>query len=223
MESPDWMQSDVQILLRLQGSSQRVMDAVSIDAVTNTTTPTATISVHLNASSPRENEQLLKGECLKAYVEIIYPRSAPGTGSLDIVTTAGTIKVKMNNHLATFRTITLTSTLGDISLDGVHVQKKTSVRAIKGNVSGVVKTTGQVNVEVEKGTINLSVDDAPDIHGVDSSTLDVKLSTGYGTIDLKQVNPNALDVMLYFCLCSTCRIVLFFYLCRCGASKVTFR
>ncbi|KAG0090681.1 hypothetical protein BGZ93_009203 [Podila epicladia] len=187
MESPDWTQSDIQILLRLQGSSQRVMDAVSIDAVINTTTSTATISVHLNASSPRENEQLLKSECLKAYVEIIYPRSAPGTGSLDIVTTAGTIKVKMDDNLATFRAISLTSALGDISLEGVHVQKKTSVRAIKGNVSGVIKTTGQVNVEVEKGTINLSVDDAPDIHGVDTSTLDVKLSTGYGTIDLKQV------------------------------------
>ncbi|KAG0334770.1 hypothetical protein BG000_008064 [Podila horticola] len=114
-------------------------------------------------------------------------RARRRTGSLDIVTTAGTIKVKMNNNLATFRTIALTSTLGDIILDGVHVQKNTSVQAVKGNVSGVVKTTGKVKVEVGKGTINLSVDDAPDIHGIDSSTLDVKLSTGYGTIDLKQV------------------------------------
>lgn len=234
MESPDWMQSDIQILLHLQGSSQRVMDAVSIDPVANKTTHTATISVHLNTSSPSESEKILKGECLKAFVEIIYPRSDPGTGSLDIVTTAGTIKVKMNNNLATFRTIALTSTLGDIILDGVHVQKNTSVQAVKGNVSGVVKTTGKVNVEVEKGTINLSVDDAPDIHGIDSSTLDVKLSTGYGTIDLKQVS-SCLRCHVLICLCSTCIIVLLFclliqvrrfqghFLLTTGVGKLAFR
>ncbi|KAF9389957.1 hypothetical protein CPB97_010240 [Podila verticillata] len=187
MQSPDWMQSDVQTRLRLQGSSKRVVDAVDIGIDNNKTTHTASISVYLKAGSPSESRQILKGECLKAYVEIIYPRSVPGTGSLDITTTAGTITVKLDKPEATFRSIALSSTLGDITLDGVHVQKRTSVRAVKGNVSGMIKTTGEVDIEVEKGTINLSVDDAPNIHGWDRSTLDVKLSTVHGTVDLKQV------------------------------------
>lgn len=188
MQSPDWMQSDVQTRLRLQGSSKRVVDAVDIGIDNNKTTHTASISVYLKAGSPSESRQILKGECLKAYVEIIYPRSVPGTGSLDITTTAGTITVKLDKPEATFRSIALSSTLGDITLDGVHVQKRTSVRAVKGNVSGMIKTTGEVDIEVEKGTINLSVDDAPNIHGWDRSTLDVKLSTVHGTVDLKQVS-----------------------------------
>lgn len=188
MQSPDWMQSDVQTRLRLQGSSKRVLDVVDIGVNNNKTENTASISVYLKAGSPRENKQIPKGECLKAFVEIIYPRSLPGTGSLDITTGAGTITVKMDKPEATFHSIALSSILGDIILDGVHVQKRTSARAVKGNVSGMVKTTGEVNVEVEKGTINLSVDDAPNVHGWDPSTLDVKLSTVYGTVDLKQVS-----------------------------------
>lgn len=217
MQSPDWMQSDVQARLRLQGSSERVVDAVDISINNNKTTNTASISVYLKAGSPSENRQILKGECLKAFVEIIYPRSAPGTGSLDITTAAGTITVKVDKPEATFRSIALNSILGDITLDGVHVQKRTSVRAVKGNVSGMIKTTGEVDVEVEKGTINLSVDDARNVHGWDPSTLDVKLSTVYGTVDLKQVSAANGDCLLVLLSMSCCpcpcahRCLLFIY------------
>ncbi|KAG0344958.1 hypothetical protein BG004_004046 [Podila humilis] len=189
-ESHDWVTSKIVVKLSVQGSSQRVIDAVSfirtVDMLPSSRTSRVTVGL---TSSPTQNKKMMKGECVKVFVEIIYPKSSPGTGRLEVDVTAGHIYMRMDSSgtPAVFDSLSLRTVMGGVDANA-RVRDRTEIRTVKGNVLGVIRTVGQVDVQAQKGYIRVSVDDRPGVQGWDSALLDVKLSTGYGPIELKLVN-----------------------------------
>ncbi|KAG0340719.1 hypothetical protein BG004_006293 [Podila humilis] len=192
-ESDEWDEKQIVVRVSYGASTAELFDSMSALILLNETAMVGSAAFFLRGVTPEAKKKLLRGNCARADVEIVYPRTRPGTGRLMVDILNGDISAEFDRHLgskpATFDELVLKSMNGDIQLEHVPVLKNLTMFTANGHIYGSVRTGSVLGVSVVNGPIDLAVDTVP-IPGADkhwnAMGLDANLLTinGHITLDI---------------------------------------
>ncbi|KAF8930955.1 hypothetical protein BGZ58_007924 [Dissophora ornata] len=188
-ESESFDTEDVRINVVMYATTTKLLDQLQHSIVRDTPN-IAHARVHINDQMDKDaKKKLLRGGCARADVEIIYPRSNPGTGKLSIVATNGELLMKMSpkHTRASFEEVKLSLSNGDVNVDNVVVSKTFLAEVANGNVNGGIRSAGKVTVNTVNGPVTLKIDAAPLNQSWGESKLVVDIYTVNGLIGLDLV------------------------------------
>ncbi|KAF9084286.1 hypothetical protein BGX27_003846, partial [Mortierella sp. AM989] len=190
-ESDSYADHAIRIKSTIRASSTSLLDQIQT-SYDSSSVRSAHSWIHIKDSNDKEaKKRLLRGNCARSDVEIIYPRSFPGTGKLQLSATNGKFNINMNNHtdswgpvLTSFEELQMGLTNGEVNVDGVVVSKKLLMEVANGHIMGNVKSAGKVVAQIINGPVDLEIDSTPRRDDWDANNLHVAINTVNGRIGL---------------------------------------
>ncbi|KAG9069752.1 hypothetical protein KI688_009077 [Linnemannia hyalina] len=183
-ESDTWDEKGIRIVVIKKAYSTKSLDQIShtLENINGTTVS----RVHLKDTLSKDQKEKIAfhGGCLRADVQITYPRASssfvsrtegesvvaatgPGSvrdlGALSLSTTMGEISVKLasrGEEAYSLNSFGVKVVHGDVDVSNLVVVKKTHVEIVNGQVLADLTTAGAVKVDMVNGGIVLAIESA---------------------------------------------------------------
>ncbi|KAK3814999.1 MAG: hypothetical protein J3Q66DRAFT_370352 [Benniella sp.] len=197
-ESDTQDMSEVQINIKMRATSAQLLEQLEqslsrLDAPFNGYR--STIHIH-DRNDKEKKKRLLRRNCARADVEIMYPRPSPGTGRLEVSVANGELALKMSpprktghawDMLTSFEEVRLKLLNGGINFENLVVSRALHVEVANGHIRGNVHSAGTIAAQTMNGQIQLGIDTNPLRADWSPSNLMVNAETLNGEIELNMI------------------------------------
>ncbi|KAF9994491.1 hypothetical protein BGZ65_009875, partial [Modicella reniformis] len=169
---------DVRISIQMRATSTQLLEQLEqrVSRFNEPVTNNGYFSVvHIHDRNGEDmKKKLLHKNCARADIVIVYPRSSPGTGKLQVLVGNGELTVKMkplaNNGtmsssgtmhpgtLASFEEVDLELMNGGINIENLVASRRLHAGVFNGYIHGHVHSAGKITARTMNGQIQLTVD-----------------------------------------------------------------
>ncbi|KAK5822283.1 hypothetical protein F5H01DRAFT_335370 [Linnemannia elongata] len=183
-ESETWDEKRIRIVVVKKAYSSKTLDQIT--HTLKTVNGTTVSRVHLKDTLSKDQKEKISkhGGCLRADVQIIYPRASSSfasrsesesgvvttgsesvrdLGALSLSTISGEISVKMASSGAeaySLDSLGVKVVHGDVEFNNLVVVRKTHVEIVNGQVLADLTTAGAIKVDMVNGGMGLTIDSA---------------------------------------------------------------
>ncbi|KAF8925413.1 hypothetical protein EDD21DRAFT_439816 [Dissophora ornata] len=183
-ETRSLSQKDIRVRFLRRSTLPKNLERMKITLKVNDDNSTAAFRVFLDPDNSEKGQMFAQKQCIMADAEIIYPRPTTEIKQLSVSTSDGNISVQFQDSLAVIDFLDLMTIDGSIIINEATVRRQADIKAVNGEVRGLLNTLEVVRVATRYGEIDLTVDTAPGPHGYLPGNLNVSLTSEKSPINL---------------------------------------